>query len=184
MRKALLAVAIAVAPFGVRAQNLQDQIDSVYRAQQQQEASQRAAYDAQQAAILRQHQQQIAAENARIAAAAALQKQREEAAQADKLRNQAYEDQLRDLNLERQKAQLEALKARAARENDYINADLAHQSAETDVVRSEADRTRSEADANRNVSSGVKNFLDQSGAAAVERASSPGETKKTAQKGE
>jgi Family of unknown function (DUF5384) len=184
MRRALLAVAIVIAPLGARAQTLQDQIDSVYRAQQQEEGRQRAAYDAQQAELRRQRQEQIAAENARIAAAAALQRQREAAAQADRQRNQTYEDQLRDLNIERQKAALEALKARAARENDYINADIARRSAETDVVKSEAERTRSEADSNRNVSSGIKDYLDQSGAAAVEQAGSLHEAKKTTSKGE
>jgi Family of unknown function (DUF5384) len=86
-----------------------------------------------------------------------------------------YDNQLRDLNIERQKAELQAEKARAARENEFIDADLAHRSAVTDVVKSGADRNRSEADANRNVSSGIKNYLDQSGAAEVKKARSPGE---------
>jgi hypothetical protein len=174
MRRAAFTLALVGAiPSGAFAQTLQDQINSVYQAQQQEEARQRAAYDAQQAELRRERQGQISAERARIAAAAALQKQRADEAQADKQRNQAYDDQLRELNLERQKTALEAEKARAARENDYINADLAHRSAETDVVKSEADRTRSEADANRNVSAGMKNYLDQSGLAEVKKNTAP-----------
>src|SRR4051812_44045601 len=114
MRKALFALAImGAASSGALGQTLQDQINSVYQAQQQDEARQRAAYDAQQAELRREQQQQLAAERARSAAAAAVQKQREEAALADKQRSQAYEDQLRDLNIERQRAELVALKARA-----------------------------------------------------------------------
>jgi hypothetical protein len=176
MRRVLFALLIAGSASPVAlGQTLQDQIHSVYQAQQQDEARQRAAYDAQQAELRRERQEQISAERARAAAAAALQKQRAEEAQAEKLRNQAYEDQLRDLNVERQKTALQAEKARAARENDFINADLARKSAETDVVKSDADRTHSEADENRNVSSGIKNFLDQSGAAAVRKAGPPGD---------
>ena len=178
MRRVLFTVALLGAiPPAAFGQTVQDQINSVYQAQQQEEARQRAAYDAQQAELRREHQSQLAAERARAAAAGALQKQREEAAQADKQRNQTYEDQLRELNIERQKAELQAEKARTDRETDFINADLARRGAETDVVKSQADRTRSEADANRNVSSGVKNYLDQAGAAAVERAGSPGQVK-------
>jgi hypothetical protein len=176
MRRALLTLALVGAiPSGALAQTLQDQINSVYQAQQQQEAGQRAAYEAQQAEMRREHQAAIATENARVTAAAAVQKQRAAAALADKQRDQGYDDQLRELNIERQKAELEALKARASRENDYVNSDLARQSAETDVVKSEAERTRSEADANRNVSSGVKNYLDQSGLAEVKKNTPPRE---------
>ena len=184
MWKALFAlVIVGVAPLGAYGQSLQDQINAVDQAQQQQEGRQRAAYDAQQAELRRERQEQLAAERGRIAAAAAVQKQRDEAALADKQRNQAYDDQLRELNIERQKAVLSALKARADRENDYINADLARQSAQTDVVKSEAERTRSEADANRNVSSGVKNYLDQSGLAEVKKSGTPSEvTPSTAKK--
>jgi hypothetical protein len=180
MRKALFVVAIiATCPLGVYGQNLQDQIDAVYRAQQQEEARQRAAYDAQQAELRRQRQEQSSAEKARIAASAALQRERDAALQADKQRNQAYEDQLRQFNIERQRAELDALKARTSRENDYVDADLARRSAETDVIKSQADRTRSEADANRNISAGIKNYFDQSGPAASRKTEAPSATKKT-----
>src|SRR6202040_1590782 len=102
-RVLFILVLLGAIPPGAFGQTLQDQINSVYQAQQQEEARQRAAYDAQQAELRPEHQSQLAAERARAGAAAALQKQRDEAAQADKQRNQAYEDQLRELNIERQK---------------------------------------------------------------------------------
>jgi hypothetical protein len=54
-----------------------------------------------------------------------------------------------------------------------ISTPTLHRSAETDVVKSEAERTRADADADRNVSSGVKNYLDQSGLAEVNRSAAP-----------
>ncbi len=54
---------------------------------------------------------------------------------ADKTRDQAYEDNLRMLNLQ-------TLKAKADRANDFIDADLARQTASTDGVQADADRTR------------------------------------------
>jgi len=190
MRRVIFALLIAAAASpAALGQTLQDQISSVYQAQQQEEARQRAAYDAQQGEMRRERQAAIAAENARAAGAVAAQKQRETAALADKQRNQGYEDQLRDLNIERETTALQAEKTRAARENDFINADLAHRSAETDVVKSDADRNRSEADANRNVSSGVKSYLDQSGLAEVKKSTAPSdvtpsEGNKTAARGQ
>jgi hypothetical protein len=55
--------------------------------------------------------------------------------QKDKNRQQAYEDQLRSL-------EIQVLTARANRTDDYINAELAREVAKTDGVQSEADRTR------------------------------------------
>jgi hypothetical protein len=180
-----VAVAIPAAAFG---QTLQDQINAVYQAQQQQEAAQRAAYDAAlrqrqeeqaailrqrreaQAALLRQHEEELALKKARIDAEIAEQRQKVAEAAADKKQDQAYEDRLCNLNIEREELELEALKARAARENDYINSDLAHRAAETNVIQSQADKVRSEAEANRNVSSGVKEYLSESGLAEVKKA--------------
>jgi len=53
----------------------------------------------------------------------------------DKTREQAYEDNLRMLNLQ-------MLKAKADRANDFIDADLARQTASTDGIQADADRTR------------------------------------------
>lgn len=54
---------------------------------------------------------------------------------ADKTRDQDYEDKLRVLNLQ-------TLQANADRANDFIDANLARQTASTDVVQADADRTR------------------------------------------
>lgn len=70
----------------------------------------------------------------------------------DKSRDQAFEDQLRLLEIEERKSELEAKKARVARANDFIDHELKRYNAETDVVQSEADATR-------NVSSGTKDML-------------------------
>lgn len=171
MRLSVLAlVMVATAPAAGLAQTLQDQINAVYQAQQDQEARQHAAYAAQQAAIRREREQELAAQRARLAEAAARQREQEAEAAADKQRDQSYEDKLRELNIQRQEVELQKQKTVAGRENEYVDSDLARRSAETDVIRSEADKLRSQADANRKVSSGVKDYLDQSGAAAVKKA--------------
>lgn len=97
------------------------------------------------------------AEERRIKEAVALERKRKLAAEkkaaanliykdnkTDKLREQAYEDQLRELNIQ-------TLSAKAKRTDDYIDAELANQTASTDVVQSVADRTRmgGEAEINR-----------------------------------
>jgi hypothetical protein len=73
-------------------------------------------------------------------------------------RDQAYLDQLRALQLEQQKLQVERLKAHTARENEFIDRELKRLDARTDVLQSEAD-------ANRNVSEGTKTFLNKAGEA-------------------
>jgi Family of unknown function (DUF5384) len=173
MRMSVLAlVLVAVAPAASLGQTLQDQITAVYQAQQEQEARQRTAYAAQQAAIRRAHEEELAVQKARLAQAAARQREQAVEVAADKKRDQSYEDKLRELNIQRQELELQAQKTVGSRENDYINSDLARRAAETDVIRSGAEKLRSQADANRNVSSGVKDYLDQSGAAAVKKAES------------
>ena len=89
------------------------------------------------------------AAQARAEAAALLEKQ---AIDADKKRDQSYEDELRRMEIEEKKIALEEKKAKAARANDYIDADLSRKNAETDVVKSTAD-------ANRNVSEGQKEMM-------------------------
>ncbi|SFI39753.1 DUF5384 family protein [Nitrosomonas sp. Nm34] len=75
-----------------------------------------------------------------------------QAIDADKKRDQAYEDELRKMDLEERRIALEEKKAKAARANDYIDAELGRHKAETDVVKSAAD-------AKRNVSEGTKEML-------------------------
>jgi hypothetical protein len=171
MRLSVLALMmVGAAPAAALGQTLQDQINNVYQAQQAEEARQQAAEAAQQVAIRREREQELAAQRARLAAAEARQRELAAEAEADKKRDQAYEDKLRDLNIQRQEVDLQEEKGVAAREKDYIDSDLARRAAETDVIKSQADKVRSQADANRNVSSGVKDYLDQSGAAEVKGA--------------
>ncbi|APR93815.1 hypothetical protein PATSB16_04710 [Pandoraea thiooxydans] len=86
------------------------------------------------------------------------------AAEADKKRAQAYQDQLRSLQIEREQLQLQAMKARVARANDFIDQELRQDAAQTDVVQSRAD-------ANRALSQGTKSLLEDTGKARVKNAS-------------
>lgn len=143
--------------------SLSNQIDAVYAAQQRQEASQRAAIDAQQQLIMRQQQRQDAQSRAATAQRAAQDAARAADAAADKKREQAFEDQLRQLQLETAKLELKKKEAQVARENDYIDQDLRRQAAQTDTVQAQADTAR-------NLSNGMKNLMDQEGAAAIQAA--------------
>ena len=151
--------------------SLSSQIDSVYAVQQQQEqaaaAERQAAADAEarEEYKARQERALAAAEQRRRESAVEATEQAKEAeARADKDRDQKFEDQERQLQLQQQQLVLAAEKARVARENDYINRDLAKQDAETDVIKSQADATRS-------VSSGEKTLLEDDGTAAVKKQS-------------
>lgn len=77
-------------------------------------------------------------------------------------RDEQYEDTQRELQLEEAKLKLQMLKAKAARSNEYIDAELRESAAHTDVIQSGADATR-------NVSSGAKSLLEDSGEAEVNR---------------
>ena len=83
---------------------------------------------------------------------------------ADKKRDQNHEDQLRELDIEARKLQLEAMKTRVSRENDYIDRELQREGAETDVTQSHADSVR-------NLSIGAKSLLERTGEAEVRAAS-------------
>ena len=77
-------------------------------------------------------------------------------------REEAFEDELRALELEERRLELQAKRARTARANDYIDAELRDQAARTDVIQSEADSLR-------NVTSGTKALLEDAGQAEVNR---------------
>ncbi|EFI3613615.1 hypothetical protein GY531_004726, partial [Escherichia coli] len=102
--------------------------------------------------------QRVAAENERRA-------KREAELANDKKRDQAYEDELRKLQLESMKLELQAKAARVQRENDFIEQELKERAAKTDVIQSEAD-------ANRNISTGSKDLLQSEGKAREKKASS------------
>jgi hypothetical protein len=175
MRQAVFVLMIAAgAPTAAFCQTLQDQINSVYQVQQRQEEAQGAEHEAQQAAAQDERRKEIAAQRARAAADEARRRQQAAEAEAEKKRDQAYQDRLRDLNIQRQELELQAAKGAVARENEYINSDLARKAAETDVIKSQAARVQSEADANRNISTGIKSYLDQSGRAEIQRSAPQG----------
>lgn len=76
----------------------------------------------------------------------------------DKQRDQGYEDELRSLEIQKQKLALAKEEARVKRENEYIDQELKRQAAHTDVVQSEAD-------ANRNMSEGGRDLMKSAGKA-------------------
>lgn len=106
-------------------------------AQQQEQERQKLLSDQQEAQL-----------RAQRAAAAAREKER----LSDKVRNQSYEDENRQIDLELRRAALEKEKARAKRSNEYIDQELKREGAMTDVVQSQAD-------AKRNVSQGEKEMM-------------------------
>ena len=82
---------------------------------------------------------------------------------ADKYRNQAYEDELRQLELEERKMML---KAKLKRADDYISAELDNKKADIDVKQSKADERRS-------ISEGRKTLMEKTGDALIEEAKNP-----------
>ena len=83
-----------------------------------------------------------------------LELRKQEAAKAEKqrLRAQAYEDEMLRLDLQERKAEVATRRARADRANDYIDRELSREDASTDVIRSHAD-------ASRNLSQGGKELM-------------------------
>ncbi len=77
---------------------------------------------------------------------------------ADKKRDQSYEDELRSLEIQKQKLALAKEEARVKRENEFIDQELKHKAAQTDVVQSEAD-------ANRNMTEGGRDLMKSVGKA-------------------
>src|SRR5277367_1853436 len=92
----IVFVAVSLSGFSASAQTVSDQIDAVYRAQQAEQLREQ------------QYQRALADQQARIAARQRAERTAAEQQKADALkRNQAYQDQLRALEVERQKLQLE-----------------------------------------------------------------------------
>ncbi len=89
---------------------------------------------------------------------------------AEKRRNQAYEDRLREIELqaaelnllEAKKLELEMERARVKRANELIDAELAHSKAKTDQIQAQADAQRLEA-------TGSKILQERLGEAAVKK---------------
>jgi len=148
----IVSVAVAFSGLSASAQSVSDQIDAVYRAQQAEQLRQQ------------QYQRAWAEQQARVAAQQRAERAAAEQRKAEALKQeQAYKDQLRAIELEQKKLQLEKLKAHTARENDFIDRELKRLDAQTDVIQSEAD-------ANRNLSEGTKTFLNKAGDALNKKA--------------
>ena len=143
--------------------NVSDQIGAVAAAEAQGKLEKerlaeeaRAAQEAQKAT--QDKAAQIKAQQAKVAADRKYQE-----SIADKKRNQAYEDELRRLELEEKKLELERKKARVKREDEYIDQEIKRQAAHTDVIQSDAE-------VNRSIARGTKQYLSKEGEAAVTKA--------------
>jgi hypothetical protein len=107
---------------------------------------------------------------------ASAQSARQQALEASKIRDaenkrmatraEKMEDEDRDFEREfareERKLKLQEMKAKAARSNDYIDAELREKAAKTDVIQSDAD-------ASRNVTTGAKALMEDAGTAEVNR---------------
>lgn len=144
---ALLFICTIITPAAVYSADLQQQLSSVAQAENQGQAEQQARWDEYDARAEAWYQYREAERNKRIAAANARARAKEAERLKDKHRDQNYEDQLRQLKIDKQKLEVEQLAARTAHENEFIAQDLKQQAAQTDV-------TQSQADANRNLSQG------------------------------
>jgi hypothetical protein len=167
-----LVLLLAVTSAAMAQTNLSDQINAVNSAvtqqrtdEEAQEAAQQEQYQQQQAAEQRAADQRARSETAARAAAQARQTKIDAARQAREAKDEAYQDQLRDLDLQQKKLELQAQQTAVNRENDMIDQKLKHDAAETDLVQSKAD-------ANRNVSQGEKSLMQDTGTAAVKKSSS------------
>lgn len=123
-----------------------------------------------------QVREEARAESARRARQASAQTARQQALEASKireaentrrtLRSEKMQDEDREFELEfareERKLKLQEMKARAARSNDYIDAELREKAAKTDVIQSDAD-------ASRNVTTGAKALMEDAGTAEINR---------------
>ena len=154
---------------------LAGQFDNLYQIEQQTKQAEAAA----EAERLRQAAAERSREEARSAADRRQRAVAQQAAQQRALeqrktqetehkrvqtREEGFEDELRALELEERRLALQAKRARTARANDYIDAELRDSAARTDVIQSEADSAR-------NVTSGTKSLLEDAGKAEVNRSS-------------
>ena len=146
--------------FYVNASSLQEQLAAIARAENEGKAEEKRIEDARK----EQERQRANAERIRKEKAAAMAAAKAEMA-ADKKRDQDYEDQLRQLELENRKLELEAKRVRVNRANDFLDQELKERAAQTDVIQSEAD-------ARRNISTGTKELLQSEGKARESKADS------------
>lgn len=160
----LISVSLTVPVF---ADDLPNQLERLKAAQDDYEAVQMEAAEAQaererQAEERRQAEiraAQRAQDERRRAAAAKAQAENDERLR-DKARLQTMQEEEHSLDIELKRAKVAEAKAlsaaRAQRANEFVDADVAKQKAEADVVQSQADATR-------NVSEGLKEFQTGAG---------------------
>lgn len=175
MKKVILVTVLFTLSGSVLSSSLQDQLAAVAQAEQQGKNEENRQRDALQA----KRDQEAQQERQRQANAAAVAKQRAKAAEAerkarqaklaaeaaqDKARDQSYEDELRRLEIQKQKLALAREEARVKRENEFIDQELKSKAAQTDVIQSHAD-------ANRNLSEGGRDLLQSEGKAREKKAS-------------
>ncbi len=143
--------------------SLQDQINAVNNEQTRivNEENRRRAIAAQQE---QDRQKAIAAQQeAQAKAQRAAAEARERERLKDKARNQTFEDENRQIDLELRRAALEKEKARAKRSNEYIDQELKREGAVTDVVQSQADATRNVSQGEKDLRSGIGKGAAKSG---------------------
>lgn len=136
-----------------------DQINAVDSAQQRHDYMAQQAWQAQ---ARQQAAAQAAAQASRRraqAAANAREAERQRRLDARQARDDAYEDKLRDLELQERSLDVQSKKTVVSRQNDIIDSNIRSQDASTDL-------THSKADANRSVSQGTKTLLEKQGSQA------------------
>lgn len=160
----LITISLATPVF---ADDLPNQLERLKAAQDDYDAVQMEAAEAQaeRERQAEEHRQaeiraaQRAQDERRRAAAAKAQAENDERLR-EKARLQAIEDEEHNLDMELKRAKVAETKAmstaRSQRANEFVDADLAKQKAEADVVQSQADATR-------NVSEGLKEFQTGAG---------------------
>ncbi|ELX3410790.1 TPA: DUF5384 family protein [Enterobacter hormaechei] len=174
MKRIILPLILSFSGNGF-ASSLQEQLSAVAQAEQQGKAEEQRLSDIQQEKINaaerleRQRRASAVAEANRKAAIASAEKKArrekiEAEVKADKTRDQGYEDELRSLEIQKQKLALAREEARVKRENEFIDQELKNQAAHTDVIQSNAD-------SNRNMSEGGRDLMKSEGKAREKKAS-------------
>jgi hypothetical protein len=142
-----------------QADQLADQIDTFKSAQDQNDAYERqedARWHAEIQAAQRREEERRRAAAAQQAAEA---RAKDDERLRDKARSQAQEDEDRQLEMEFKRAKLEEVKAmsaaKAARAGDFVEAELAKEEAQTNVIQSGADATRSIAEGAKELQTGI-----------------------------
>ncbi len=168
MKKVFLCAILASLSYPAIASSLQDQLSAVAEAEQQGKNEEQKQHDEWVAERNREIQQEkqrranarppLTKERQRHLNKKARQDKLDAEASADKKRDQSYEDELRSLEIQKQKLALAKEEARVKRENEFIDQELKHKAAQTDVVQSEAD-------ANRNMTEGGRDLMKSVGKA-------------------